>query len=121
MAGGRPVGSLGEKLFGTALRQEIAAAGGDNRELRAIARNLLFLAKQPEQAALAAIREVGDRLDGKARQETEVTLRTAVASELSDDDLAAIAVGASRAHQEAMRSDTNVVPMTKKPDPSELN
>ena len=121
MAGGRPLGSVGEKLFGTALRREILSAGGDQKELRAIARNLLFLAKQPEQAALAAIREVGDRLDGKARQETEVTLRTAVARELSDDDLAAIAVGASRAHQEQLSDDSNVVQLSKKPDPSELN
>jgi glucose-6-phosphate-specific signal transduction histidine kinase len=45
--------------------------------------------------ALPAIREIADRLDGKPKQETEVSLRTAVARELSDDDLAAIALGAS--------------------------
>ena len=44
-------------------------------------------------AALAAIREIADRLDGKARQESEISLRTAVARELTDDALAAIAVG----------------------------
>jgi len=33
-------------------------------------------------------------LDGKPKQEAEVSLRQAMARELSDDDLAAIAVGA---------------------------
>ena len=62
--------------------------------LRAIARNLLFLAKQPDISALPAIREIADRLDGKPKQEAEVAPRQALARELSDDDLAAIAVGA---------------------------
>jgi hypothetical protein len=97
MAGpGRPFGSpnvRSEKPFGEALRIEITAAGTDQRALRAIARNLLHLASQPEMSALPAIREIADRLDGKARQETEISLRTAVARELTDDDLAAIAVG----------------------------
>ena len=61
--------------------------------LRAIARNLLFLAKQPDISALPAIREIADRLDGKPKQEAEVALRQALARELSDDDLAAIALG----------------------------
>jgi ribosomal protein L18E len=88
------VGGRKDKLFCDALRLEIAAAGPDHRALRAIARNLLFLAQQPEMAALPAIRELADRLDGKPRQESEVTLSRAVARGLSDDDLAAIAVGA---------------------------
>jgi cytochrome c553 len=53
----------------------------------------LSLAQVPDMAALPAIREIGDRLDGKPKQEAEVTLRQAIARELSDDDLAAIAVG----------------------------
>jgi hypothetical protein len=61
--------------------------------LRAIARNLLFLAKQPDISALPAIREIADRLDGKPKQEAEVAPRQALARELSDDDLAAIALG----------------------------
>jgi hypothetical protein len=87
------VGGRKDKPFGDALRIEIAAAGADQRVLRAIARNLLFLAQQPEMAALPAIRELADRLDGKPKQEAEVTLRQAIARELSDDDLAAIAIG----------------------------
>jgi hypothetical protein len=95
------VGGRKDKPFNDALRIEIAAAGADQRVLRAIARNLLFLAQQPEMAALPAIRELGDRLDGKPKQETEVSLRTAVARELSDDDLAAIALGAGDKEVEA--------------------
>jgi hypothetical protein len=40
-----------------------------------------------------AIREIADRLDGKPKQEADFTLRGAIARELTDDDLAAIAVG----------------------------
>jgi hypothetical protein len=93
------------------LRIEIAAAGADQRVLRAIARNLLFLAQQPEMAALPAIRELADRLVGKPKQVAEVTLRQALARELSDDDLAAIALGAGDKEVEA----------DPKPDPTKLN
>ena len=98
MAGpGRRFGSVNvksEKPFGNALRMELAAAGDSHRELRLIARNLIGLARAGEPAALQAIREIADRLDGKPKQEAEVTLRQALASELTDDDLAAIAAGA---------------------------
>jgi hypothetical protein len=49
-----------------------------------------------EPAALQAIREIADRLDGKPKQEAEVTLRQAVARELTDDELATIAAGGPR-------------------------
>jgi hypothetical protein len=97
MAGlGRPLGSpnvRNDKPFGNALRMELAAAGDSHRELRLIARNLITLARAGEPGALQAIREIADRLDGKPKQEAEVTLRQAIARELSDDDLAAIALG----------------------------
>jgi hypothetical protein len=64
-------------------------------------------------AALPAIRELADRLDGKPRQETEVSLHTAAARELSDDDLGAIAAGAK---DEGIESSSE-----PKPDPSKLN
>ena len=115
MAGpGRPFGSVNvrsEKPFGNALRMELAAAGDSHRELRLIARNLITLARAGEPGALQAIREIADRLDGKPKQESEVTLRQAIARELSDDDLAAIAVGAD--HEE--------IAQDAKPDPSKLN
>src|SRR5712671_6668203 len=115
MAGqGRPLGSpnvRNEKPFGTALRMELAAAGDSHRELRLIARNLINLARAGEPGALQAIREIADRLDGKPKQEAEVTLSKTMARELSDDDLAAIAVGAD---------DQEIQPVPK-PDSSKLN
>ena len=45
---------------------ELAAAGDDNKALRAIARNLI--AQAQAKVGLAAIKEVADRLDGKATQ-----------------------------------------------------
>jgi hypothetical protein len=115
MAGpGRKFGSVNiksEKPFGNALRMELAAAGDSHRELRLIARNLIGLARAGEPGALQAIREIADRLDGKPKQEAEVTLRQALASELTDDDLAAIATGAK---DEEIAQDA-------KPDPSKLN
>ena len=111
MAGGRPIGSINtQRPFADALRLELAA-GGDQRHLRAIARNLIELAKNGEPGALPAIREIADRCDGRPRQEAEVTLRAAVARELTDDDLAAIAAGAPDPEIEA----------DPKPDPSKLN
>jgi hypothetical protein len=117
MAGrGRPLGSpnvRNEKPFGIALRMELRAAGDGHRELRLIARNLLTLAKVPDATGLAAIREVVDRLDGKPKQEAEVTLRQAVARDLTDDDLAAIA---ARAEDEGSEPSSG-----PKPDSSKLN
>lgn len=64
----RPLGSPNkDKPFRDALRIELAAAGDDNRVLRAIARNLIADAQKPENA-LPAIKEIADRLDGKPAQ-----------------------------------------------------
>jgi hypothetical protein len=87
------VGGRKDKPFVDALRIELAAAGDNHRVLRLIARNLIGLAKSEGPNALQAIREIADRLDGRPKQATDVTLHNAVAHELSDDDLAAIAVG----------------------------
>ena len=100
-----------QRPFADALRMELAAAGDNLRALRAIARNLIAIASSGEPIALLAIGEIAVRLDGKPKQEAEVTLRNAVASELSDDDLAAIAAGAK---DEEIGSDP-------KQDPSKLN
>jgi hypothetical protein len=95
---------------------EVEAAGADRRVLRTIARNLLAMAQKDDLAALAAIREIGDRLDGKPKQETEVSLKTALARELTDDDLAALAVGASIADKAAAED-----PPEPTPGKSQLN
>lgn len=62
-----------DKPFAEALRMEIAAAGDNHKALRLIARNLIDLASSPVYEAMAAIKEVADRLDGKAVQESTVT------------------------------------------------
>ena len=65
---GRPIGSLNrQKPFADALRMEICA-GSDPRHLRAIARKLIEMA---EGGDLQAIKEVGDRLDGRCAQVIE--------------------------------------------------
>jgi len=88
---GRPIGSLNrQKPFADALRMEICA-GNDPRQLRAIARKLIEMA---EGGDLQAIREIGDRLDGKCAQTIE---RGDVTAEvLSDAELYAIAWSGSR-------------------------
>lgn len=65
----RPLGAINkDKPFRDALRMELAAAGEDHKALRAIARNLILLAQKEDIAALPAIREIGDRSDGKVPQ-----------------------------------------------------
>lgn len=66
---GRPAGSPNkDKPFRDALRMEITEAGEDKRRLRKIAAALLDKA---ETGDVAAIKEVGDRLDGKPAQALE--------------------------------------------------
>ena len=87
---GRPIGSLNrQKPFANALRMEICA-GNDARHLRAIARKLIEMA---EGGDLQAIKEVGDRLDGKCAQVIE--RGDAPVEALSDRELFAIIRGGS--------------------------
>lgn len=71
---GNPGGRAKERQFADALRMELAAAGEDNKALRAIAKNLINLAQKEEMAALPAINAIADRLDGKPAQESTVTI-----------------------------------------------
>lgn len=71
---GNPLGRRSEKPFADALRMELAAAGSDQRALRAIARNLINLAQEPSKDAMPAISAIADRLDGKPAQESTVTI-----------------------------------------------
>jgi hypothetical protein len=59
-AGPRP------KPFRDVLKMELLAAGEDHKALRLIARNLIAQAQTKD--GLAAIKEIADRLDGKAPQ-----------------------------------------------------
>ena len=60
-----PRGQQRDKPFRDALRMEIADAGEDHKALRRVARALL---KAAEAGKIDAIREVGDRMDGKVAQ-----------------------------------------------------
>jgi hypothetical protein len=60
-----PRGQQRDKPFRDALRMEIAAAGDDHKALRRIARALLA---EAATGNVYAIREVGDRLDGRVPQ-----------------------------------------------------
>ena len=72
------------------MRMEIAAAGEDHKALRRVARALL---KAAETGKVDAIREVGDRLDGKVAQAVvgddgsePITLRTIVTGVIRPGD-----------------------------------
>lgn len=60
-------------MFADALRMELAAAGEDNKAIRAIARNLINLAQKDDEKALPAINAIADRLDGKPAQSVEMS------------------------------------------------
>lgn len=60
-----PRGQQRDKPFRDALRMEIAEAGENHKRLRGIARKMLELA---EAGDMQAIKEIGDRLDGKPAQ-----------------------------------------------------
>jgi len=63
-----PRGQQRDKPFRDALRMEIAAAGEDHKALRKVAKALLDKASEGD---VSAIRELGDRLDGKPAQSIE--------------------------------------------------
>jgi hypothetical protein len=65
----RPAGSQNkDKPFRDALRMELAEAGENHKALRGIARNLITLAGKEDPSAMAAIKEIADRMDGKPAQ-----------------------------------------------------
>lgn len=70
---GNPGGRAKERIFADALRMELAAAGDDNKAVRAIARNLINLAQKEDEKALPAINAIADRLDGKPAQSVEMS------------------------------------------------
>ncbi len=77
-------------MWAGAIRRALAE---DREALQTIARKLVEKAKEGDMAAL---KEFGDRLDGKAAQSMEISggldMRKS-ANELTDDDLAHIATG----------------------------
>lgn len=89
---GRPLGSPNkDKPWAEALRRVVFQDDASGRRrLVAIAEKCALAA---EDGDLAAIREIGDRLDGKAAQSMDMTVRTIAARDLGDDELADIATG----------------------------
>jgi hypothetical protein len=63
-----PRGQQRDKPFRDALRMEIAAAGDDHKALRLVAKALIDKAQEGD---IPAIKEIGDRLDGKVPQAIE--------------------------------------------------
>lgn len=87
----RPKGAENrDKPFRDALRLAINEADGDEKKLRKVARALVTKAMDGD---VQAIREIGDRLDGKVAQIVEATHFNGDATDMSDDDLANIAAG----------------------------
>jgi len=65
-----PRGQQRDKPFRDALRMELAAAGEDSKALREIAKALILKASDGDTTA---IKEIGDRLDGKPAQALEMS------------------------------------------------
>ena len=84
---GNPGGRPNDKPFVDALRMELAAAGENQKKLREIAKNLIDIAAKPGEAALPAIQQVADRLDGKPAQESNVTIEKRDATDWSLSEL----------------------------------
>src|SRR5438874_10704624 len=89
---GRPIGSVNrEKPFTDALRMAIRSGNNPHR-LRAIAERLI---EKAEQGDLQSIREIADRLDGKATQAIEHS-DVRPLRQMSDRELFEIIQGGSR-------------------------
>jgi hypothetical protein len=81
---------------------ELAAAGEDHKALRAIARNLIAQAEKNDPSALPAIREIGDRLDGKPAQAVEMSGTLGISHE---DALNELDDGGTERSDDAARTD----------------
>jgi hypothetical protein len=89
---GNPGGRSSERAFADALRAAVNAEdpATKRRKIVMIAEKVVELAVAGESWAVA---QVADRLDGKPAQTMDMTIRQMAAKQLSDDELADIAVG----------------------------
>lgn len=92
MAGNANSGRRQEKPFRDALRVELASIGKDSKALRQIARALIDAAVDGK---MDAIREIADRLDGKATQAIEHSGELEVTSKEQRDAAVAAAARAN--------------------------
>jgi hypothetical protein len=82
---GNPNGRAKDKLWADAIRIAVNEAyeDGDKKKLRVLADRLVDKALEGE---ISAMKEIGDRLDGKAAQSVDVTHHKSV-EDMSDDEL----------------------------------
>jgi hypothetical protein len=101
---GNPNGNPGkDKLFRTALLMELKRKGEDMPELRQIARTLISLAVGGE---MWAIKEIADRLDGKASVVVTDQDEVRSAQDLSDDELDALIAKGRRLLEKLEKDDS---------------
>lgn len=87
MAGGAPIGNKNatkNKWWAEALNRALLAE--DGKKLRALADKLIARA---EEGDIAALKEIGDRIDGKAVQQLDVDATVSATFELKKADSAA--------------------------------
>ena len=72
---GNPNGRAKDKIWGDAIRIAVneAVEGGDRKKLRALADKLVEKALSGD---ITAMKEIGDRLDGKAAQSVDMSVGT---------------------------------------------
>ena len=86
---GRPKGTFGRKPWTQALLMEgLRATPKGNQKFLRLAEKCYEMALNGD---INAIREIGDRVEGKATQESNINVNTAKAQDMTDDELAAIA------------------------------
>jgi hypothetical protein len=68
---GRKLGSQNDKPWREAIMRAVNEADGDEKKLHRIARALVT---QAVSGDVSAIKEIGDRLDGKPRQEIDAVI-----------------------------------------------
>ena len=98
-------GKDGRRALEMALERYEPGVGIDYKKLNAISRiRTLIMMWEPiiaraiDEGDLQAMKEINDRLDGKARQQVDIeaNVTTARADELSDEQLAGIAAGSGK-------------------------
>lgn len=90
---GNPAGRSKDKVWADAIRIAVNESAGDRRRLRALADKLV---EEALSGNMQAMKEIGDRLDGKAAQSVDVNI-TRTPAEMTDDELIEIARGGGAA------------------------
>jgi hypothetical protein len=109
---GNPGGRLTDKPWAEALRIAVSCQGSDGkRRLRNIAEKCVSAA---ENGDMQAMKEIGDRLDGKPKQESTVTVRNELDS-FADREIRELI------RRELAADGGNGAAAEEQPDPSQIN